>query len=482
MHDKVINNHLKFLNHSSIVLTTAKTKILCDPWFNGTAFGNGWSLLNDNSHNINDIEFDYIWISHEHPDHFSIPTLLQLQKKCTFLFQETKDKKVKKFLEGKNHTVIELKHKEAAIFGDLELTSITSDGYDSSLLVKYPDGKILLNINDARVELNSHLENELVPLLKNETLDLLAFQFSYANWAGNKGDRKIPYFLQQEADKKNDEVISKLKPKIILPFASFVYFSHEENFFWNDNNWLEHVFQKYSLIKPTLIFPMPDKYVNLNNIDKFNYKDSNKSALVFWKNKHKNLKIKDKIKSHTLNQIKESYSKFNQKINDNNKFLQFAKKGKNIFINIKVTDLDKIIRVGLIESSFEVVNETESISVSSETIDFLFTHLFARGTVTINGRISFNYENAHIFFLFFFIPYANNIGIFFNSVHRVTKAMLRSILKTSVMMSISHNLIELQKKIEQDIDDFIEVFLPSTDNDSNFDVFNEEPQNEKFKT
>ena len=466
MHYKVINNHLKFLNHSSIVLTTAKTKILCDPWFNGTAFGNGWSLLNDNSHNINDIEFDYIWISHEHPDHFSIPTLLQLQKKCTFLFQETKDKKVKKFLEGKNHTVIELKHKEAAIFGDLELTSISCDGYDSSLLVKYPDGKILLNINDARVELNSHLDKEIVPLLENETLDLLTFQFSYANWAGNKGDRKTPYFLQQEADKKNDEVISKLKPKIIFPFASFVYFSHEENFFWNDNNWLEHVFQKYSLIEPTLIFPMSDKYVNLNKIDKFNYEDSNKSALVFWKNKHKNLKIKDKIKSHTLNQIKESYLKFNQKINDNNKFLQFAKKGKNIFINIKITDLDKIIRVGLIESSFEVVKETESISVSSETTDFLFTHLFARGTVTINGRISFNYENAHIFFLFFFIPYANNIGIFFNSVHRVTKAMLRSILKTSVMMSINHNLIELQKKVEQDIDDFIEVFLPANDNDT----------------
>ena len=34
------------------------------------------------------------------------------------------------------------------------------------------------------------------------------------------------------------------------------------------------------------------------------------------------------------------------------------------------------------------------------------------------------------------------------------------------MMSINHNLIELQK-VEQDIDDFIEVFLSATDNDSN---------------
>ena len=53
-----------------------------------------------------------------------------------------------------------------------------------------------VNINDARIELNSHLENEILPLLKGKTVDLLAFQFSYANWAGNKGDRNIPLFLQ----------------------------------------------------------------------------------------------------------------------------------------------------------------------------------------------------------------------------------------------------------------------------------------------
>ena len=477
-----MSKHLEFLNHSCFILTTPKTKILCDPWFNGTAFGNGWSLLNDNSHNINKIEFDYIWISHEHPDHFSIPTLLKLQRKCTFLFQETKDKKVKKFLESKNHKVIELKHKEATMFGDLELTSITCDGYDSSLLVKYPDGKILLNINDARVELNSHLADEIVPLLKNKTLDILAFQFSYANWAGNKGDKNIPRFLQQETDKKNDEVISKLKPKAILPFASFVYFSHEENFFWNDSSWLEHVFERYSFIEPTLIFPIPDKSINLNIMDKLNYEDSNKSALVFWKQKHENLKIKDKIKSRSINQIKESYLKFNQKINDTNTFLKSAKNGKNIFIKIRITDLNTTIKAGLIESSFEVVNEPESISVSSETIDFLFTQLFARGTVSINGRISFNYEYAHIFFLFFFIPYANNIGIFFNSVHPVTKDMLKSILRTSVMMSINHSIIGLQEKVECDIENFIEVFFTVSDTDPNFEVFNEEPQNENLKT
>lgn len=243
-----------------------------------------------------------------------------------------------------------------------------------------------------------------------------------------------------------------------------------------------HVFERYSSIEPTLIFPIPDKSINLNITDKIHYADSNKSALVFWKQKYKNLQIKDKIRSLSLNEIQESYVKFNQRINETNTFLKSAKNGKNFFINIRITDLNTTIKAGLIESSFEVVSEPESISVSSETIDFLFTQLFARGTVSINGRVSFNYDKAHIFFLFFFIAYANNIGIYFNYVHHVTKNMLMSILRTSVMMSINHNTMGLHKKVERDIENFIGVFLPVANTDLNFEVFNEEPQNEDLKT
>ena len=471
-----MKSHVKFLNHSCLMLQTETTNILCDPWFKGTAFGNGWSLLHDNSHKINDLEFDYIWISHEHPDHFSIPTLLELTKKSTFLFQETRDKKVKKFLESKGHSVIELEHKEVTKIGDLEITCVVCDGYDSSLLVSYPDGKVLLNINDARIELNSHLENEILPLLKGKTVDLLAFQFSYANWAGNQGDKNIPWFLQNKTDEKNDLVISKLSPKAILPFASFVYFSHEENFFWNESNWIEHVFKKYSSSKSTLIFPIPNQSVNLNDVKKIQYTEANISALEFWNQKHEQLKIKDKIQPKSLDKIKENYTKFNEVLNKKNTFLQDVKNGEDVFLILKISDLDTTIKVGLKENSFDVVDEIESLSVSSETADFLFTQFFARGTVSINGRVSFNYQQAHRFFLFFFIPYANNMGIYFDSFSPVTKDMLMSISRTSVMMAISDNVDGLQKKVKKDIDKVMKAFLPN--NVPDFEIFNEEPQNE----
>ncbi len=80
-------NSITFLNHSALIVESGNIRVLCDPWFIGTAFNNGWRLLFENSHDINDIDFNYIWISHEHPDHFSIPTLSQINKSKHFLYQ-----------------------------------------------------------------------------------------------------------------------------------------------------------------------------------------------------------------------------------------------------------------------------------------------------------------------------------------------------------------------------------------------------------
>ena len=58
----------KFYNHSTFLIDN----ILVDPWFKGEIFLNGWNLLKELDYDINRILFDYIFISHEHPDHFHI--------------------------------------------------------------------------------------------------------------------------------------------------------------------------------------------------------------------------------------------------------------------------------------------------------------------------------------------------------------------------------------------------------------------------
>ena len=46
--------YLRFLNHASFLIESDNSIILFDPWFSGSAFNNGWSLL-DNT--IKDEEF-----------------------------------------------------------------------------------------------------------------------------------------------------------------------------------------------------------------------------------------------------------------------------------------------------------------------------------------------------------------------------------------------------------------------------------------
>ena len=71
-----MTNFIKFINHASVVISNKNRSILTDPWYHGTAFDDGWSLLYENEkEKIKSLlkKIDYIWISHEHPDHFSIP-------------------------------------------------------------------------------------------------------------------------------------------------------------------------------------------------------------------------------------------------------------------------------------------------------------------------------------------------------------------------------------------------------------------------
>ena len=63
---------LEFINHSSVLLESGGQKILCDPWYKGPIFNDGWKLIHENNQSINNIDTDFIWYSHEHPDHFSV--------------------------------------------------------------------------------------------------------------------------------------------------------------------------------------------------------------------------------------------------------------------------------------------------------------------------------------------------------------------------------------------------------------------------
>ena len=84
------NPKIEFINHASVIVSNGEQSLLSDPWYQGDAFHKGWNLLHEfNDNEINNLldRVTHIWISHEHPDHFSISFFKKFKQKIKKLFK-----------------------------------------------------------------------------------------------------------------------------------------------------------------------------------------------------------------------------------------------------------------------------------------------------------------------------------------------------------------------------------------------------------
>src|SRR6185295_3893466 len=105
---------------------------------------------------------NYIWISHEHPDHFSVPFLMRVAKthkdKVKILFQKTRDRRVVNFCAAQGLQYQELEDRVSTKLND-EVSVIcgVTDFYDSWLNIS--DGKpSLLNLNDCHTRTDADIK------------------------------------------------------------------------------------------------------------------------------------------------------------------------------------------------------------------------------------------------------------------------------------------------------------------------------------
>jgi UDP-MurNAc hydroxylase len=227
---------VRFVNHAAFICEQANVRLMCDPWLYGSAFNDGWDLICKTRFAPREFEdVQYLWFSHEHPDHFSPRVLLDIpeptRRAITVLYKPTTDGKVLGFCKKIGFRTRELESgKTTELGGGLRVRCRPVPLNDSWLLIESDDCRVL-NLNDAVV----HSAQGLRQLRKEVgELDVLFTQFNYAAWRGNREDTEM-----RRADaKKKLEIMTRqvqhLAPKFTVPFASFSYFSHEENFHTND--------------------------------------------------------------------------------------------------------------------------------------------------------------------------------------------------------------------------------------------------------
>src|SRR6202012_4588369 len=96
---------ITFVGHASVICDLADITLWTDPWLTGEAFNESWALYPHPIMRDMDLaRVTHIWISHEHPDHLSIPTIKSLSSehkaRITVLFQKHYDAEVFNWLSA----------------------------------------------------------------------------------------------------------------------------------------------------------------------------------------------------------------------------------------------------------------------------------------------------------------------------------------------------------------------------------------------
>lgn len=415
-----------FNNHASVTVKTKDISILTDPWFNGSAFNDGWNLIYENKENeeffLNNVNF--IWISHEHPDHFQPKFFINnknyiIKNNIKIIFQKTKDKRVVNFLKKLNLEVIEIDEKKKTKLSEYtEIILFKAEFYDSSIAI-VSNNKTLLNLNDCQYN-----EKELKEI-KNKCgeIDLLLSQFSYAAWKGGKDNYK---WREASAINKLNSLEKQCKilnSKCLIPIASFIYFSHKDNFYMNDyiNNidkvslFLQKKGIKFKILKPLECFEVSTSCVE------------NENSQDFWNieyNKLNDKKLNDFNQSYKFDQLNSEFINYREKIfKKNNKYImEFISKIKilNLFQPLKLYlfDLDIKIKFNFFSKNLKIYNEKidekKMIKLHSNSLYFIFKNEFGFDTLTVNALFESNFQNFKKMVFNFAIGSYNAAGMYVN--------------------------------------------------------------------
>jgi UDP-MurNAc hydroxylase len=380
---------IQFINHASVKLITSRCRITSDPWYTGAAFNNGWDLICSDP-KLAEVGADatYYWLSHEHPDHFSIPFFKTTTNRAPVLFQDTSDHRVASFLRKEGFAVHEIGEKTDFEVAPGETIRITRCGFYDSWNIFRAEGLSVLNLNDC--ELNS--DADLAALATSlGPVDVLLTQFSYAAWKGGKDNRALREGAAREKLATVRRQIEHLKPRYVIPFASFVYFSHVENTYLNDS--VNDIPRAVDAIQAAGAVPIVMKPADCWTIGE---PWDNAQAITYWREAYasiKRLPHRSAAAQVSIQELAEHCRRYKERV--------FAKNSKWLIrlgslmplvsafrpLVIRLTDLDRTVRFSFFEELAEAPAGTAAdVEMASESLDFIFLNEFGYDTLTVNGR------------------------------------------------------------------------------------------------
>ena len=428
---------IRFVNHASFICEHNGIRLICDPWLYGSAFNDGWDLVTESRFAVEDFaSIQYIWFSHEHPDHFSPRILLDVPKglrpNITILYKETPDGKVLAFCKKQGFATRELRDGiDVGLGRGLSVRCGRVPLHDSWLLIQSPNCRVL-NLNDAVIERPAELRRLRSAI---GPLDVLFTQFSYAAWRGNPKDTDIRASDARQKLSIMTRQIRGLEPKFTVPFASFSFFSHEENYFTSDSANKPH--DAVAAIEttksvPVLLFPddrweVGAPHENATAEAKYNEAYAALAARPLRKSASVPLKTLAVEATRYIERVQRSNDARMLSLLRRTPLLPLLRP-----VEIYLWDLDTNVRFSF-ERGLEAISWRSArydLRMGSDSLHFLLKNAWGVDTLTVNGRFHADAGGLKQLIGTFGLDALNNAGI------RLTPSFLLDSATTTFLLRI----------------------------------------------
>jgi UDP-MurNAc hydroxylase len=378
---------VQLISHASVVITTSDVGIWTDPWLSGTAFNGSWSLVGPVQQP--DLErIHYIWISHEHPDHFHIPTLKHLpddfKRRVIVLYQQNNSNKVFEALRRlgfQGHRP--LAHRAYVELGRSTLAYSYNVGHMDSVLFVQDGDCGVLDINDAELaDSDCHLLRRDIPAPM-----VVLNQFSLAGYGGQPE-------RHQHLPKLAEDVLSKmvrhhraLDAGTTIPIASFVWFSRPDNRYMNEHaNRPAMVYERFRSEGLNLDVLAPGEVLRVGELRPVS---AIRASIEVWDRHFDAISNVDLVPtaSVALDELRESVLRRSADLRSKypRAILRLLRP-----LSIWVPDLGVAVRVSVRDATLEVLHGVEKAScdaiIESQPLDFALREPFGLQTLGVSAR------------------------------------------------------------------------------------------------
>lgn len=350
--EKNEETRIRFLNHAFLEIKGKDFAFCTDPWAIGSAFNNGWWLKHKTKNDWKDIldKSDFIYISHNHPDHLHKLTLKNVSREKLIIVPAFISDSAGIFIESlgfKNIQRLEINKEYFFKKTNLNLCILKSGDFREDSGIYFSNGKFsaLIDVDSNNINFNN------LPRVDFYASSFAGGASGYPLMFDNYNDFEKKKIIQKNINFKifnKTEMIKKSETKYFMPYAGFFEERLARDKYIKENN-------KKIKIKDyeKICLDVNVEVLNVENNDYFK----------FYGNQ---LKEKQNLKIEYHNDRSDDFYLTNQKKEYHAIDKEFI---KNYFKNSNFKDNLKLF-ISLVDENFEKIIYSFSVDFSNDNIEY----------------------------------------------------------------------------------------------------------------